>query len=156
MSARSVENSIISMRLFPVPKLSQTSKITTVQKVTTQVTIAPKVLTKLRTALAGYPELKRKMDYAKVEMSMARNSVLAIGLEDLDGNNFEVDGFKIALVTDAETKKLDQDGLKKLLLSKTKLSLKELDDLFKRCTKITPTAAYAKISPPGAPERDDA
>lgn len=132
-----------------MPKLMPSPKVTTKQTVVTSVTIAPKTLAKLRTELAGYPDLKRKHDYTKTEMAKTRNNVLQIGLEDLDGNNFEVDGFKIALVTDAESKKLDQDKLKKLLLAKTKLSIKDLDDLFERSTKKTPTAAYSKITPPG-------
>lgn len=131
-----------------MPKLQQSPKVTT--KVTTKqtVSIAPKTLVKLREALAGYPDLKRKADYTKVEMSNARNKVLEIGLEDIDANNFEVDGFQISLVTDAETTSLDQDALKKLLLTKTKLSMKDIDALFERCTKKKPTAAYARITPP--------
>lgn len=132
-------------------KLQQSQRITT--KVTTKqtVTVTPKTLIRLREALAGYPDLRRKADYTKVEMSKARNKVLEIGLEDIDANNFEVDGFKIALITDAETSKLDNVKLKKLLLTKTKLSMKELDALFEKATTVKPTAAYAKITPPGEP-----
>lgn len=131
-----------------MPKLQQSPKVTTTVTTRQTVTLAPKTLVKLREALSGYQDLKRKADYTKAEMSMTRNKVLNIGLEDIDANNFEVDGFQIALVTDAETDKLDQDKLKKLLLAATNLSLEKLDALFARATKTTPTAAYAKITVP--------
>lgn len=82
-------------------------------------------------------------------MDVAREGVFSLGLEHVAEDKFEVDGFKIALVTDAETKKLDQEKLKKLIMAKTSISLEEINKWFERCTKKTPTKPHAKITPPG-------
>lgn len=124
-------------------------KITTKQTVTTEVTLKPRVQAEILTHCKTYQTELARRKAADTMMDVQREAVLQLGLEHVEGNKFEVDGFKIALVTDAETSKLDKDRLKKLLMAKTKLSLADLDALFERSTKKTPTKPYSKITPPG-------
>lgn len=123
-------------------------KIKATQTTETQVNLQTKVQAQILGHCKTYQTELGRRNAADLLMDVQREAVLQLGLEHVDSDKFEVDGFKIALVTDAETSKLDKDKLKKLLLAKTKLSLAELDVLFERATKKTPTKPYSKITPP--------
>ncbi len=125
--------------------MAKTGKVTTKQVVETTVQLAPRVLAKLREELKEYPRYKAMEEEGKTGQALARNNVFDIALEDIDADSFNVDGFQIAMVTDAETSRLDQEKLKKLLMAKTGMSLKVIEDWFDRCTGRTPTKPHVRI-----------
>lgn len=123
-------------------------KVTAKQTVTTEVTIKPTVKAKILAWCRAYQGDAAWKKSSSARMDEAREAVLNIGLEHINESKFEVDGYKIALVTDAETSKLDQIKLMKLIMSKTDFSLEVIQDWFDRCTKRTPTKPYSKITCP--------
>ena len=118
-------------------------------KQTVETTLKPQVVVKLRNLLRGYDDIVNRHKTAATQMAATRNGVFDVVLEDMDTDGFELDGYKIAMVTDGETAKLDQEKLKKLLMAKTGMSLKVIEDWFDRCTKRTPTKPHVRISCPG-------
>jgi hypothetical protein len=124
--------------------------VTTTQKVS----IAPKVLKKLRQELNGYGAVQREaktLTTAKGEHSAA---VLALSLEGVDGDKYELEGYKVAVVKDAKNRKLNTSKLIKRMVKDGKYSIVAAQALIEDCTDETPKKPHVRITCPGESDEE--
>lgn len=119
---------------------------------TVQVKIKPTVRRKLLGELRAYGELSSQAKVLKHAMEGHRNNILEIGLETGE-KKFELDGYKVALVTDAEDRRLDKVKLMKALVASGHYSVSSAQALLDAATTSKLKKAYAKVTVPG--ENDD-
>lgn len=129
------------------------AKVTTTVTTQTIVKIQPKVQRKLLVELQSYGELAVENKAIKHAMDGHRAKVLAIGRAEVGEKKFEIEGYKVAMVTDAEDRKLDRVKIIKFLVSDGHYSTESAEDLLDRATTRKPKKAYVKITAPG--ERDE-
>lgn len=127
-------------------------RVTATVTTTQQVTIAPKVQRKLLTELHGYQTVAAELK--ALTESKAGHSAAVLALSDeVDGEKFQLEGFKVAVVKGARDRRLDKDALVKRLVRDGKYSLKAATALIEDCTTDKPKKDFVKITVPG--ERDE-
>lgn len=129
----------------------QTTTVTT----RTEVTIAPKVRKKLLTELHGYATVSSEMKALKESKEGHSAAVLALATEGVDGDKFELDGFKVAVVKGARDRRLDKDALIKRLVKDGKYSVNAAQALIEDCTSDKPKVDFVKITVKGDKETDE-
>ena len=92
--------------------MSITTTVTTKQ----EVTIAPKVARKLLTELNGYAAVSAEIKALSEAKTNHSAAVLALADEGVDGEKFELGGFKVAVVKGARDRRLDKEALIKRLV----------------------------------------
>jgi hypothetical protein len=130
------------------------TKITTTTVTKNEVRIQPKTQRKLLAELRAYGSIAAEAKSLKVSMDGHRARVLEIGNEEVGEAKFEIEGYKVALVNDAEDRRLDKQKLIKFLVSDGHYSVKSAETLLERATTCKSKKAYAKITAPGE-ERED-
>lgn len=125
------------------------AKLTTTTTVTTELNITPKVKQLLMTELHGYQSFATEQKAFKEAMDKHRGKVLDLGVEHVGQPKFELEGFKVALVTDGEDARLDKVKLVKLLVQSGHYSVKSADALLEKATTRKPKKAHARITCPG-------
>lgn len=117
-----------------------------------QVTIAPKVAKKLLTELNGYAAITaeiKALDEAKKGHTQA---VLELS-EQVDGDKYTLEGYKVAVVKGATDSRLDKEKLLKRLVADGHYSLKSAQALLSDVTVTKSKRDHVRISVPG--ERGD-
>jgi hypothetical protein len=130
-----------------MPKLTAT--VTTKQVVT----IAPKLQRRLLTELQGYAVIAGEIKVLKGAKEDHSAKVLALSLEGVDGDKFELDGFKVAVMKGVPDRRLDKDALIKRLVKDGTYSVKAAQALLNDCTTEKAKKDFVKITVPG--EKDD-
>lgn len=127
-------------------------QVTTKQTVKTELKLKPSVQRRLLNELRSYAGVAAEAKALKAAGDGHRATIL--GMQDEIGEKkFEIDGFKVALTTDAEDRRLDKDKLVKRLIRDGHYSLKSAQALLEDCTTRKPKKPYATIRVPG--EQDD-
>lgn len=124
-------------------------KVTTTVTTREEVRIAPKIQRKLLVELQSYGTLAAESKAIKGAMDGHRSKVLAIADAEVGEKKFEIEGYKVAVVSDAEDRRLDRIKLVKLLISDGHYSSTSAEDLLDRATTRKAKKAYAKITAPG-------
>jgi len=120
---------------------------------TTEVTIAPKVARKLLTELEGYALASAEARvYTTIKNDHAA-SVLALSQEGVDGDKYELDGYKVAVVKGARDRRLNKDAVIKRLVADGKYTMKAALALMEDCTTDTPKKDHVRITVAG--EKDE-
>jgi hypothetical protein len=122
---------------------------------TQQVTIKPALARKLLTELQGYAAIATEMKALKEGKEGHSAAVLRLSDEGVDGNKYELEGFKVAVVKGAKDRRLDKDKLIKRLVRDGNYSLGAAMALIEDCTTEKPKKDHVRISPPGADEDDE-
>jgi hypothetical protein len=130
-----------------VPKLTAT--VTT----KTEVTIAPKVQRKLLTELHGYAAVTSEMKALQESKEGHSASVLKLANEGVDGDKFELEGFKVAVVKGAKQRTFNKEKLIKRFLKDGTYSVKAAQALIEDCTDDSSKKDHVRITAPG--EKDD-
>lgn len=126
-----------------MPKLTAT--VTTRQ----EVTIAPKVQRKLLTELHGYAAVSSEMKALKESKEGHSASVLALADEGVDGDKFEIEGYKVAVVKGAKQRTFNKEKLIKRLVKDGKYSVKAAQAVIEDCTDDAPKKDHVRITVPG-------
>lgn len=129
------------------------TKITTTTTVKAEVKIKASVQRKLLTELRAYGELASQKKVIQHAMDGHRERVLVIGDAEVGEKKFEIEGYKVALVTDAMDCRLDKVKLVKALVASGHYSVEAAQALLEGATTSKPKKAYAKITSPG--EKDE-
>ena len=119
---------------------------------TQQARISPKVERKLLTELRGYGSIAteiKALDAVKREHS---DAVLYLSLEGVEGDKFEIEGYKVAVVKGAKNRKLSTDKLIKRLVKDGKYSVKAAQAVLEDCTEDVPKKDHVRITVPGEGE----
>jgi hypothetical protein len=124
-------------------------KVTTTVTTREEVRIAPKLQRKLLVELQSYGELAMERKGITKSMDGHRAKVLAIADAEVGEKKFEIEGYKVAVVNDAEDRRLDRIKLVKLLISDGHYSSTSAEDLLDRATTRKAKKAYVKITAPG-------
>lgn len=119
----------------------------------TEVTIAPKVQRKLLTELHGYASVASEMKALKESKEGHSAAVLKLANEGVDGDKFDLDGFKVAVQRGIPDRRLDKDKLIKRLVKDGTYSVKAATALIADCTTEKPKKNFVKITVPG--EKDE-
>lgn len=127
----------------------QTTIVTTKQ----EVTIAPKLIKKLLTELHGYGAIAAEMKALKGGKEDHSAKVLELSLAGVDGDKYELEGYKVAVVKGAKNNKLNVAKLMKRVVGDGKYSVKAFTAVLEDCTDETPKKDHVRITPPG--EKDD-
>lgn len=138
---------------------SVTATVTTKQ----QVTISPKVVRKLLVELNGYAALSKEIKLLRKGDKDAGISgledhsanVLRLATEGVDGDKFEIEGFKVAVVKGARDRRLDKDALIKRLVKDGKYSVRAAQALMDDCTRETEKKTHCRITVPGEKDNDE-
>jgi hypothetical protein len=128
---------------------------TTTTKTTTELKLNPKLERQIKTELHGYAAVHQEikaLSESKKEHSVNLLDMVTANL-DPEHQNFELDGFKVATITNAKDKRLDKDKLKKLLVAEG-ISLKKVETIIAKATVEKPKKSHVRITIPG--EVDDA
>lgn len=129
----------------------QTTTVTT----TTEVTIAPKVRRQLLTELQGYAALATEIKVLTAGKNDHSAEVLRIATEHVDGDKFEIEGHKVAVVRGAKDKRLDKQALLKRLVGDGKYSLKAAMALLEDCSPEKSKKDHVRITIPGEEKSGD-
>lgn len=124
-------------------------RLTTTVTTTTQVTIAPKVQKKLLTELHGYAVVSREMKALKASKEDHSATVLKLAEAGVDGDKFEIEGFKVAVVKNAKNRKLNIEKMIKRFLKDGTYSVKAAQALIEDCTDDTDKKDHVRITVPG-------
>lgn len=116
---------------------------------TQEVTIAPKVQRKLLTELHGYNAVASEMKALKGSKEGHSASVLQLSLEGVDGDKYELEGFKVAVVKGAKNRRLNTSKLIKRMVKDGTYSMKAAQALIEDCTDETPKKDHVRITCPG-------
>lgn len=119
---------------------------------TTEVTIAPKVARKLLTELQGYAALSAEIKMLTEAKTGHSAAVLKLADEGVNGDKFELGGFKVAVVKGARDRRLDKDALIKRLIKDGKYSMTAALALIDDCTTDKPKVDHVRITAPGGEE----
>lgn len=128
--------------------MSATITVTTTQ----QARISPKVERKLLTELRGYGSIATEMKALEGAKRGHSGAVLQLALEGVDGDRFELEGYKVAVVKGAKNRKLSTDKLIKRLVKDGKYSVKAAQAVLEDCTEDVPKKDHVRISVPGEGE----
>lgn len=131
------------------------SRLTATVTTRTEVTIAPKVQRKLLTELNGYATVASEMKALDESKKGHSASVLALAEQGVDGDKFELEGFKVAVVKGARDRRLDKDALIKRLVKDGKYSVKAAQALIEDCTSDKPKVDHVRITVPGEKKDDE-
>lgn len=123
-------------------------KTTTTVTTQTEVTIAPKVAKKLQTELHGYALVTSELKALEEAKRGHSDAVLQLAIDNVEGDKFALDGFKVAVVRGAKDSRLDKDALVKRLVGDGKYSLKAAQALLEDCTRVTSKRDHVRISVP--------
>jgi hypothetical protein len=121
---------------------------------TTEVTIAPKVQRKLLTELNGYNAVATEMKALKGSKEGHSAEVLRLSSE-VDGDKYELEGFKVAVVKGAKNRKLNTSKMIKRMVADGKYSMKAAQALIEDCTDETPKKDHVRITCPGDSGEDE-
>jgi hypothetical protein len=116
---------------------------------TQQATIAPKILKQLRSNLHGYGAIQKEMKGLDAAKKGHSDAVLQLSLEGVDGDKYEIEGYKVAVVKGARDRRLDKDALIKRLVGDGKYSMKAALALIDDCTSDKPKKDHVRITVPG-------
>lgn len=122
----------------------QTATVTTKQ----EVTIAPQVARHLLTELDGYAAISKEMKALDESKRNHSDRVLHLS-EKVDGDKFELEGYKVAVVRGARDRRLDKDQLIKHLVRDGKYTLKGAQKLLNDCTTDKEKKMHVRITVPG-------
>jgi hypothetical protein len=128
-------------------------RATTTVTTTQEVTIAPKVQRKLLTELHGYNAIVSEWKALKEGKEGHSAKVLELSLEGVDGEKYELEGFKVAVVKGAKNRKLNTSKLIKRMVKDGTYSMKAAQALLEDCTDESPKKDHVRITCPG--EKDD-
>lgn len=131
-----------------MPKLS--AKVT--QTVQTELKLSPKTQRKLMNELRSYAAVHDQAVALKKVGDDHRANILGME-EEIGEKKFKINGFSVAMVTDAEDVRLDKAKVIKRLINDGHYSAKSAQALLDDCTTRKPKKAYATIRVPG--EQDD-
>lgn len=120
-----------------------------------QVTISPKVVKKLLTELNGYAAVSSEMKALKESKEGHSAAVLTLADQGVDGDKFEIEGFKVAVVKGARDRRLDKDALIKRLVKDGKYSVRAAQALMDDCTRETEKKTHCRITVPGEKDNDE-
>lgn len=135
-----------------MPKL--TGKVTTETTTKTELKVKPSVLRKLMNELKGYANVHAEAVALKRVGDEHRNTILEME-EELGEKKFKVQGFSVALVTDAEDVRLDKEKLIKRLVNDGHYSAKAAIAMLADCTTRKPKKPFATIRVPGDANDDE-
>ena len=124
-------------------------KVSATVTTTQEVSIAPRVQRQLLTEMHAYATHHREVKRLESEKKGHSKNVLDLSLANVDGDNFELEGFKVAVIKDAKTRKLDATKLIKRLVKDNKYSMKAAQALIEDCTTDTPKKPHVRITCPG-------
>jgi hypothetical protein len=116
---------------------------------TQEASISPKVQRKLLTELRGYGAIATEMKGLKDAKEGHSAAVLALSLEGVDGDKYELEGYKVAVVKGAKDRRFDKDKLVKRLVKDGKYTLKAAMALVEDCTTDKPKKDHVRITVPG-------
>ena len=123
---------------------SATVTVTTTQ----QARISPKVERKLLTELRGYGSIATEMKALDAVKREHSDAVLQLSLEGVEGEKFEIEGYKVAVVKGAKNRKLSTDKLIKRLVKDGKYSVKAAQAVIEDATEDVPKKDHVRISLP--------
>lgn len=133
-----------------MPKLA--AKTTTV--VTTELKLKPSVQRKLMNELKGYANVHAEAVALKRVGDEHRKTILEME-EEIGEKKFKIQGFSVALVTDAEDVRLSKEKVIKRLVNDGHYSAKAAIALLEDCTTRKPKKPFATIRVPGDKEEDE-
>lgn len=125
--------------------LSATATVTTTQ----EVQIKPALQRKLLTELRGYGSIAAEMKALDAAKRSHSDAVLHLALEGVDGDKFNIEGYKVAVVKGAKDKRLDKERLLKRLVKDGKYSLKAAQAMIEDCTTLKSKRDHCRITLPG-------
>ena len=125
--------------------------VTKKQVTTEKVRIQPKIQRQLLTELHAYNALATEQKALKKGMDEHRTNILDIGTANLEPEQykFEIEGYKVALVTEATDSRLDKVKLLKLLITDGHYTMRSAEKLLERSTVTKPKKSYARVTCPG-------
>lgn len=130
-------------------------KLTTTVTTRTEVTILPRVQRKLLTELRGYASIAGEMKALKADKENHSAAVLRLADEGVDGEKFELEGFKVAVVKGAKQRTLNREKLIKRMVKDGKYSVNAAQAVLEDCTDDSPKKNHVRITIPGEDKTDE-
>ena len=130
-------------------------RATTTVTTTQEVTIAPKVQRKILTELQGYAALHSEVKALEGEKKGHSAAVLQLAIENVEGDKFAVEGFKIAVKRNQKKRSFNTDKLVKRLSKDGKYSVKAALALIEDCTDENDVKDHVRITVPGEKSYDE-
>lgn len=130
--------------------VSEVSKVTV--RTEQEVSIAPKLQRQLKTELEGYEACSIEIKALDATKKDHGAEVLRLS-EQIDGDKFAVEGYKVAVKRNQKKRSLNRDKLVKRLVKDGKYTVKAALAVLEDCTDETPVKDHVRITIPG--QRDE-